>query len=79
MLREILEGYARADAFFQEERRTALPRLRPDQAWTTFRVLWRVVAQADRNQPERQSLDILKLKRLIQLRRKLDRLATIRP
>jgi hypothetical protein len=78
MLREILEGYARADAFFREERRTALPRLTPEQAWATFRALWRVVAQAERKQPERQSLDILKVEGLIQLRRKLDRLATRR-
>lgn len=76
MLRETLEGYARANTFLQKERREALARLTPEQAWAAFRALWRVWERGEQNQGDLEPLYALKVQRLIQQRRTLDRLAS---
>jgi hypothetical protein len=76
MLREILQGYARANAFIQQERWGALACITPEQAWATFRALWRTWEKAGRNLGDLESLDALRIERSIQRRRTLDRLAS---
>jgi hypothetical protein len=76
MLRETLEGYARANAFFRQERREALTHITPEQAWATFRALWRVWEKAGQDQGNLEPLYMLKVERLIRQRRTLDRLAS---
>ncbi len=78
MLREIVEGYARADLFIQRERRAALAGLTSEGAWAAFRALWRSWAQTGGTASDLDSLDALRIDRLIELRRRLDRLAANR-
>jgi hypothetical protein len=77
-LRTVLEGYTRANGFIQQERRAALARVTPAEAWSTFRILWGVWTKTGGNRDDMETLDALKIERLVRLRRRLDRLATRR-
>jgi hypothetical protein len=76
MLREILEGYARANLFIEQEQREALARMMPEEAWNTFQTLLHVWEQSGENCGDLGSLDTLRIKELVQQREKLDRLTS---
>jgi hypothetical protein len=74
MLREILEGYAKANQFIEQEQREALAHMTPEEAWNLFQTLLHVWAESEGNRGDLGSLDALGIKQLVQQRQKLARI-----
>ena len=74
MLRQVLEGYAKANQFIEQEQREALADMKREEAWSIFQTLLHVWAQSEGNRRDSGSLDTLRIKELVQQREKLARI-----
>jgi hypothetical protein len=72
---EVLNGYARANAYLEDERRQRLANLTPEQARLVFGALVEAWQRQPHNAADRQRLDSWRLETLIAVRRAFKQLA----